>query len=211
VPLPYIYSLVMLPLTLTLAAPDWSALGLVQKAKGAYQQCLTRCELHSEGISMLHGETFERAVLDDKAESWMCSEKSSWVVMYRFEWVQHIFTSPTMPGIWQTVASFGAAFLALHPATEDRPLLDPTEPNEAVVYEFGANISDFWQVFYAVGGATRFMMSLDNFKRSSASISRVEELQRCLAELAVEAETCQHLGHALRSAHLPRAGWPRRA
>eukprot|EP00913_Durusdinium_trenchii_P003074 g2842.t1 len=51
--------------------------------------------------------------------------------------------------MWQSVASFGAAFIAMRAYGPGRAVLDPWQPNQAVVYEYGANISDFWQVFYA--------------------------------------------------------------
>lgn len=35
-----------------------------------------------------------------------------------------------MPGLWQSIASFGAAFIAMHAYGPGRPVLDPWQPNQ---------------------------------------------------------------------------------
>eukprot|EP00971_Amphidinium_carterae_P184675 3666594-Amphidinium_carterae.1 len=139
-----------------------------------------------EGIVMLRGSEFEAANLERHADVIQSLERHSWKVMAVFEWVQHIFTHGGMPGIWQTVASFGVAFIAMRAADPSRPVLDASQANEQVVYEFGANISDFWQLFYTLRGASSLVGALDTYKRSSANMKRVEELQRSLALLEEE-------------------------
>lgn len=187
--LPYLYSFIIVPLNFVLTSPDWGVIMQVQKAFSAYQQALTRTQFYGEGVAMLRGEDFERGHLDRQAAGWAAAERASWDALACFEWFQQFICNPAMPGIWQTVASFGASFIALRAAGPGRAVLNPWEPNEAVVYEYGANISDFWQVFYGVRGASTLMSALDNFKRSSLSLVRIEQLQDALAQLDREAET----------------------
>lgn len=181
--LPYLYSFVIVPVNLNLTKPDWSVISRAQKAYGYYQQLLTRTQLYGEGIAMLQGEKFEQAMLQHGAESWEDCERASWQELAKFEWFQHFISSFAMPGLWQTVASFGAAFIALKSAGPNRPVLDPREPNEAVVREYGANLEDFWQVFYGVRGASTLLMALETYKRCTPSLERVEQLQEAFALL----------------------------
>lgn len=179
--LPYLYSFMLVPLNFALTSPDWSIVMLVHKAYSTYQQALMRVQHYSEGVAMLKGQVFEQDVLDRLARNWANAERASWNALARFEWFQHFFSNPTMPGIWQTVASFGASIIAMRAGGPGRPVLDPVEPNEAVVYEYGANISDFWQVYIGVRGASTFMAALENYKRCTSSLYRVEQLQEALA------------------------------
>ncbi|CAJ1452357.1 unnamed protein product [Effrenium voratum] len=184
--LPYFYSFVIVPLSYRLTSPDWSAARLVQKANGAYQQALNRVQLAGESVAMLKGQDFEKDVLDHHATKRAEAEQSSWAAMSCFEWFQHFVSNPVMPGVWQTVASFGAAFIAMQAYGPGRPVLDLWQPNQDVVYEYGANISDFWQVFYAVRGSMSFFMAVETYKRSQQNMSRVEQLQDAFETLASE-------------------------
>lgn len=184
--LPYIYSFVVVPLSYRLTSPDWSVARLVQKANAAYQQALTRVQLSGESVAMLRGEEFEKDVLDRHAANRAHAEQTNWAAMECFEWFQHFISNPVMPGMWQSVASFGAAFIAMRAYGPGRAVLDPWQPNQAVVYEYGANISDFWQVFYAVRGASSFFSAVETYKRSQQSLSRVEQLQDAFATLDEE-------------------------
>jgi ABC-type uncharacterized transport system fused permease/ATPase subunit len=132
--LPYLYSFCLVPLTYVLTKPDWIKAATAQKAFGAYQQALTRIQVYGEGVAMLRGAAFEKRVLDNSADAWAASERQSWELLSRFEWWQHFISNPAMPGIWQTVASFGASWIALRASEPHRAALDPWQPNEAVVY-----------------------------------------------------------------------------
>ncbi|CAE8589637.1 unnamed protein product, partial [Polarella glacialis] len=189
--LPYLYSFILVPMSFYLTSPDWTVVALVQKAWGGYQQALTRVGLMGEGVAMLRGEAFEKDVLDQHAADRASAERANWAAMGVFEWFQHFTSNPAMPGVWQTVASFGASFIAMRAYGPGRPVLDPRIPNEAIVYEYGANISDFWQVFYAVRGASTFMAAFENYKRCSQNVKRVEELQDAFAQLEIEADQAQ--------------------
>lgn len=184
--LPYIYSFIIVPLSYRLTSPDWSVSRLVQKANAAYQQALTRVEQAGESVAMLRGDEFEKEVLNRRAADRILAEQTNWAAMARFEWFQHFISNPAMPGMWQSVASFGAAFIAMQAYGPGRPVLDPWQPNQAVVYEYGANISDFWQVFYAVRGASSFFTAVETYKRSKQNLSRVEQLQDAFATLESE-------------------------
>ncbi|CAE6928624.1 ABCD1 [Symbiodinium natans] len=184
--LPYLYSFFIVPLSYRLTSPDWSVAMQVYKADGAYQQALTRVQQAGESVAMLKGEDFEKDVLDYAAGQRAAAERRSWATMACFEWFQHYISNPAMPGMWQSIASFGAAFIAMRAYGPGRPVLDPRVPNEAVVLEYGANISDFWQVFYAVRGAVTFMMAMETYKRSQQNLFRVEELQAAFSTLASE-------------------------
>eukprot|EP00434_Breviolum_minutum_P014601 symbB.v1.2.012873.t1/scaffold875.1/size155714/22 len=129
---------------------------------------------------MLRGEEFEKDVLNRRAADRVLAEQTNWAATACFEWFQHFISNPAMPGIWQSSASFGAAFIAMQAYGPGRPVLDPWQPNQAVVYEYGANISDFWQVFYAVRGASSFFTAVETYKRSQQNLSRAlssEQLQ----------------------------------
>ncbi|CAK9026774.1 unnamed protein product [Durusdinium trenchii] len=72
------------------------------------------------------------------------------------------------------------------PEVEEGKKEEPPAAGQAVVYEYGANISDFWQVFYAVRGASSFFSAVETYKRSQQSLSRVEQLQDAFATLDEE-------------------------
>ena len=126
-------------------------------------------------------------MLDYHVSRWGAAERESWKALGVFEWIQHYISNHTMPGVWQSVASFGAAFIALRAAGPRREVIDPRQPNEPLVFAYGANISDFWQVFYGVRGASTFLNAWNTYMQSNFSMLRVEELMGSLAQLEREA------------------------